>query len=208
MSAFPTLAQCALALSLAAAPMAASAAPKAPTRAAPVDIATIHLFADCVTDKFRQSVRKLLTLDYRSDEYDHALETLTRASRTCLPFAYGRLRSAQVLLAGAFAEQLLPKALGGAPLAQRTAHDPRKAPVAARDEGEYLGLCVARTMPGEVEKLLATKPASAEEKAAVAAITPRLGPCVRAGAAARVNVPGLRALVALAAYRLATQAGG
>jgi hypothetical protein len=202
------VARCAIILALAATPIAASAAPKPPARASSVDIATVHLFADCVTGKFRQSVRKLLTLDYRTDAYDHALETLTRASRTCLPFAYGRLRSARVLLAGAFAEQLLPKALGGAPLAQRIAHDPKRTPVAARDEGEYLGLCVARTMPAEVEGLLATKPASAEEKAAVAAIVPQLGPCVRAGARAEINVPGLRALVALAAYRLATQAGG
>jgi hypothetical protein len=206
MTLFPRAARCAIVLSLAM-PIGAAAAPKAPPRASPVDIATVHLFAACVTDKYRQSVRKLLALDYRTDEYDHALDTLTDASRSCVPFTYGRMTSAGVLLAGAFAEKLLPKMLGGARLADRIAYDPAKPPVAARDEGEYLGLCVARTMPADVAALLATKPTSAEEKAAVAAIAPRLGPCVRAGAAARLNVPGLRAIVALAAYRLATQAG-
>jgi hypothetical protein len=196
-----------LALALALAPVAAFAAPKAPSRAAAVDIATIHMFAACVTGKYRQSVRRLLSLDYRTTAYEHALETLTDGSHTCIPFAFGRMVSARLLLAGAFAEQMLPKALDGAPLSERVAHDPSKPPVAARDEGEYLGLCAARTMPADVAALLATTPASADEKAAAALIVPKLGPCVRAGAAARINVPGLRALVALAAYRLATQAG-
>lgn len=185
----------------------ATAAPTAKAAAKRVDIATIHLFAACVTDKYRQSVRRLLTLDYRTKAYDHALQTLTDSSRSCIPFAYGRMTSAGVLLAGAFAEKMLPKTLDGAPLAERVAYVPGKPPIAARDDGEYLGLCVVRTMPAQVTGLLATKPASAEEKAAVAGMASGLGPCVRTGAQAKINVPGLRAIVALAAYRLAAQAG-
>lgn len=186
-----------------AAPTASKPRP-APVSSA-VDIGTLHVFAACLVDRYRTGVRRLLAMDYRSPAYENALRTLTDEGHRCLPFAFGELRSAGILVGGAFAEQLLPAALNGSRLADRVAHDPSRPPVPARDEGEYLGLCVVRTMPDEVAALFATKAGSKEERLAAGNIVPRLGPCVRAGASARVNVPGLRALLALAAYRLATQ---
>jgi hypothetical protein len=56
-----------------------------------------------------------------------------------------------------------------------------------------------------VAAVLATVPASAEEAKAIAAITPKLAACVRQGAAATLNRPALRALFALAAYRIVTR---
>jgi hypothetical protein len=196
-----------IALSLAAFAMPVASAAKPAKAASAVDIATLHLFAGCMADRYRPGVRRLLALDYRSRAYSHALNTLSVEGSRCLPFAFGRLKSASVLMAGAFAEQLLPDALGGARLADRVAHDPSRSPVAARDEGEYLALCLVRTKPDEVAGLLATKPASDAERLAVAAMRPSLATCLRAGAAARLNAAGLRAVLALAAYRLASQQG-
>ena len=182
-------------------PVSASAKPAS----SPVDIGTLHVFAACMVDRYGPGVRRLLALDYRGRAYDSALNTLAREGSRCLPFAFGQLRSAGVLMAGAFAEKLLPRALAGSRLADRVAYDPSRPPVTARDDGEYLALCVVRTMPDEVMALLATRPASEEERAAIGVLRPRLGPCLRAGAAARINAPGLRAILALAAYRLVSQ---
>jgi hypothetical protein len=195
-----------LALALIGTAFAAPAASKprpGPVSSA-VDIGTLHVFAECLVDRYRPGVRRLLAMDYRSRPYDNLLRTLSDEGDRCLPFAFGKLRSARLLLAGAIAEELLARAPANPRLAGRVAYDPSKPPVAARDEGEYLGLCTVRTLPDEVAAVLATKPASEEERLAIANIRPRLGPCVRAGAAARINVPGLRAILALAAYRLAS----
>lgn len=186
-------------------PRTANPAQAAKPAASAVDIRTLHAFAGCMVDRYPTGVRRLLALDYRSRAYDHTLSTLADEGSRCLPFAFGKLQSASVLMAGAFAERLLPAALGGARLAERVAHDPARPPVTARDEGEYLALCTVRTMPDEVAALIATKPASEDERLAVAAIRPRLGTCLRAGAAARLNAAGLRAVLALAAYRLSSQ---
>lgn len=193
-----------IALAVAAVAAAAQAEAK-PAASAAVDIRTVHVFAECMSDRYRPGVRRLLALDYRSRAYEHLMDTLTDEGRRCLPFAAGKIESASVLLAGAFAESLLKEALAGAPLAQRVAHDPSRPAIAARDDGEYLALCVVRTMPDEVAALLATKPASEAERLAIASIRPQLATCLRAGAAARLNAAGLRAVLALAAYRLVAQ---
>jgi hypothetical protein len=190
---------------LAALAMPAPAAAKPDQTPSAVDLGTVHVFAGCLADRYERNMRRLLAMDYRTPAYDDALRTLTRMGARCSPFAFGKLRSSRVLVAGAFAEALLPETLNGAGLADRVAYDPAKPAVAARDEGEYLGLCAVRTMPAEVAAMLATKPVSEAERLAIGKLRPRLGPCVRAGAAARVNSAGLRALLALAAYRLASQ---
>ncbi|MET1110684.1 MAG: hypothetical protein ABWX67_04065 [Allosphingosinicella sp.] len=194
-----------LAAALAAlAPAQAAAKPDSAPISSPVDLRTLHVLADCLVDRYERDVRRLLAMDYRASGYDDALRTLNRTGSSCVPFAFGRLRSSRVLVVGALAEQLLPRTLNGSPLADRVAAVPGGPAVVARDEGEYLGLCAVRTMPEEVAALLATRPAGEEERLVIGRLIPRLGPCVRAGAAARVNGAGLRALVALAAYRLAS----
>ncbi|HET9639825.1 MAG TPA: hypothetical protein VFP12_11520 [Allosphingosinicella sp.] len=185
--------------------LAAAALAGAEPASSAVDIGTLHVVADCMVDRYRPGVRRLLALDYRSRAYNSALQTLSREGSRCAPFAFGKLRSAGVLMAGAFAEKLLPGALNGSRLADRVAFDPTAPAVPARDDGEYLALCAVRTMPEEVAGLLATRPASEAERLAVGGLRPRLGPCLRAGAAARINIPGLRAILALAAYRLVSQ---
>ncbi|HEX9947452.1 MAG TPA: hypothetical protein VGA98_07925 [Allosphingosinicella sp.] len=162
-------------------------------------------FTRCVAGERGAQARRVLKLDYRTDGYRRSLNNLASDVRPCRPFN-GSLRMSGVLLAGGLAEALLPKALGGATLRSRTALDPARPAIPARDAGEYLGLCAVRSMPDQVSALLATGPASEEEKAAAAAISANLGPCLRAGASAKLNRPGLRALLALAAYRIVTHA--
>jgi hypothetical protein len=165
-----------------------------------------HDYAQCIAKANPGQAARILKLDYRTDSYRRSLGNLAGTPHLCASFD-GRLKMAGVLVAGSFAEALLPRALAGRALEDAVAVDPSKAPLAARDDGEYLGLCAVRTMPGQVAALLATVPASEAEKSAAAAIAPGLSPCLRVGAAAKINRPALRALLALAAYRIVSEAG-
>ena len=166
----------------------------------------LHELSRCLVKHRGQKVERLLAMDYRSAAYTPALRSLARDGGRCFPY-FGALRMSSVLLAGGLAEASLPAALNGSPLAQRVAYDPSKPAVKPHDEGEYLGFCAVRTMPDDVAALLATPPGSAEEATAMSVIAPKLAPCVQTGASARINRPGLRALFALAAYRLVTGRG-
>jgi hypothetical protein len=192
-------------LALAPAPAAAAmqaAPPAVGTR--PEDLAMMHEFSRCIVKASPGQAARILQLDYRKDSYRRSLRNFAQWPRHCAPMG-GRLRMAGVLLAGSFAEALLPRALAGRSLAAGVARDPARAPIEARDDGEYLGLCAVRTMPEQVSALLATAPSSEDEKKAVAVVAPGLPSCVRAGGSAIVNRPALRALLALAAYRMVTR---
>jgi len=170
----------------------------------PQDIRMLHEFSRCIVEARPNQSARVLTFDYRTDSYRRSLRNLATGPRHCIRLG-SRFRTAGVLLAGAMAETLLPRALAGRTLADGLRQGQAGAPIAARDDGEYLGLCAVRTMPEDVSALLAAEPAGEEEKRAAAAIAPQLSPCVRQGAAATLNRPALRALLALAAYRIVSR---
>jgi hypothetical protein len=200
------IAFCQLRVAVAAIALAPVAAPAAsPPVSNPKDVKMMHDLARCVAARKTGDVRRLLATDYRTDAYQGAMRQMSRSASGCAKFT-GRLRMGGVLMAGALAEAMLARNEAAAPLAQRLAPDPSKPSVVARDEGEFLGLCIARTMPAAVQALLATAPESNAEKASIASLAPNLAPCVQAGASARVNRPALRAILALAAYRLTSSA--
>ena len=66
--------------------------------------------------------------------------------------------------------------------------------------------CVAAQHSAEVAALLATRPASREEQAAIGAITPAFGGCFPAGSEFDITVPLLRGFLAEALYRQASTA--
>jgi hypothetical protein len=170
----------------------------------PEDLRRMHDLAQCIVRNNAPEARRILELDHGTSAYDRQIRRSVTSVRPCVRFS-GSLRMAHVLLSGAFAEALLPGALKGQTLASRAAYDPSKPAIPARNEGEYLGLCAVRSMPAEVAALLATEPGSDAEKQALTPIVPGLAPCVKEGAAATLNRPGLRALLALAAHRIVTQ---
>jgi hypothetical protein len=188
-----------LGLALAASP--AAAAPAATPSAD--DARMLSGYSQCIASRHRWLAEKLLELDYRSDRYSDRIRALAKSDPNCL--WKGSLRFGGVLFAGDLAEALLPDEIKGRTLASATAYDPSRPAVAARDEGEYLGLCTVRTAPEEVASLLATRPLSPEEDAAFRALAPRFGPCLKAGSKAHFNALGLRALIALTAYRMVQQ---
>lgn len=64
------------------------------------------------------------------------------------------------------------------------------------------GDCVVRAGPAKTWALLQTKVASAEEKAALAALAPEMSSCVPAGAKIELSANNIRGTVALNYYRL------
>ena len=162
-------------------------------------VIALHRVATCFAARRPRAVRALLAMEVESEDHRRAMRRLVAEPGRCRPD--GRLGFNSLLLAGALAEALLRRTPRRLDVLLRA--DPRR-PIRARDDAEYMSLCVTGTDPARVVSLLATRPASAEEEGAVTAMAPRLGPCLTQGRAANFNRPALRAHLALAALRLRT----
>jgi hypothetical protein len=165
------------------------------------DLLALRQFARCAVLNDRRRAAALLVDDYTSETYGIALRRLVTGNNSCLPPG-SRLQFGGVLFAGNLAELLLRRTAPRGTLAERVAYNAAAAPIRARSEGDVMSMCVVRAAPVEIDALLDAAPGSAEETAAVRAITPQIGPCLVSGVAMRFNRPGLRAVLALAAYRL------
>jgi hypothetical protein len=174
-------------------------------RAAGFATAAMHNFATCVADRGPKEAAAVLAIDYRSREYDQKLNRLARDRNRCL-FA-GRLKFNGILFAGGLAERLAEKGRAPAEIARLLRYDPALPAVQARDETETMALCTVHKAPEQVADLLATEPASDAEEAAMREIAPTVGSCLAAGQKMRLNRPGLRSLLALAAYRVLLSRG-
>jgi hypothetical protein len=195
-----------LALTAFAAPaMAQDNAPRADVVSEPStaeDRLVLLHFSRCVAGRQPAQARALILGDYSSEAYRDTLRRMTVSQHGCLPNGRGRLRFGGVLFAGDIAETLLPAAAPRGSLAGRTALDATAVPFPAHDQGEVMSICLVRAVPAETEALLATEQGSAEEAAALRAIAPHVGACLAAGVEMRLNRSGLRAMLALTAYRL------
>jgi hypothetical protein len=165
------------------------------------DRAILHDFARCVARRSPSQAAYLIAGFSNSDENRRAMLRLTNDwSRACL--GRGVLRFAPELFIGGMAERLIELDAGSATLASRVALNPALAPLVARNETEVMSICIARAAPAEVASLFASAPGTPEERAAFQAIGPSIAPCLAQGAELRVNRPGLRAILALAVYRM------
>ena len=167
----------------------------------PVAVRQVHKFATCVALRFPTRAATLLALDYRAPEYRTAMNKLVQGQSSCVR---GVLRFNPVLMAGGLAETLLERRDGAGISALKSA----ETSVAARDDIEFTSLCVVRQAPEAVVALLATEPTSEAEKTALNAITPSLPGCIRNGMQVRFNRQGLRAVLALAVWRIAQPRAG
>jgi hypothetical protein len=191
--------------SLAAPAKAQSPAPQADGESeasSPEDRLTLLEFSRCVASRQRSQAGALILSDFTTSAYRDSLRRLTSPQHGCLPNGRGRLRFGGVLFAGDLAETLLPDVSPRGSLAAHVALNPGAAPLQAHSQGEVMSVCVVRAAPADTEALLATEQGSPQELAALQAIAPRIGPCLASGAAMRLNRPGVRAMLALAAYRL------
>lgn len=164
------------------------------------DVQTLVEFSRCVARRRAPEAEALLAT-YRQPSFDAAAQRMANRTLPCTPDL--RLRLFRELFAGGLAEELLVSTLGGANLATRVGASVAR--IEPRDATEAIGLCLVRNQPQAASALLATAPASAEEQRLAVEMTPQVADCVPAGQIARITQPSLRAIVALAAYRLTKQ---
>lgn len=165
----------------------------------PADHRLLQRFSHCVAQRQPGQAATLLATDYRTPAYLSAMRRLAQNNSGCVPL--DRARFSSILFAGGMAEALLRRQSAATDLAVRTALDPAR-PLQALDETDVMSICLVRAAPSQAEALLASNAGSPQEAAALTALMPHVGDCLAAGMRLRLNRPGLRAMVALAAYRL------
>lgn len=156
----------------------------------------------CIVGETPWSVREVLAMDYRTPEYSRKVKDLgSGVGGRCIHRA-SVLSSSGVLFAGSLAEAMLKANVKRKDLPKRIAYDPARQPIEARSPGEEMALCAALQAPDATAALLQTQPATREETQAVQQIAPVLGRCLKQGTQAEMNKPAIRAMLALAAWRI------
>jgi len=173
------------------------AEPRQPTTAR--DLRALHDFARCVALGRPARVREVLMLDPAVEGTTEQFIRLTDQANNCTS---GRLMGGGLMFRGALAEALLRRDLGGRSIAAATAFNPALPPLQAHDAAEFMGMCLIRTHPAQVEALFASPVGSGEELGALNALRPHLGDCIPQGQNAALNLHGIRAALAAAGYRL------
>jgi hypothetical protein len=170
----------------------------------PRHVQTLHRIGACLARAREADTRALLALDFRTDEYSNLMRRINRRHPACADVQTSTrgLRTGGLLLAGSFAEALLQRDSVIDHLGERTAFDASKPTIEARNAGELMAICVVRLDPNGVARLLRTVPASVEELESLRALGPTLSRCVPDGGQARFTREALRAVIALASYRL------
>lgn len=167
----------------------------------PLAAQAMYNFAGCVVENSRDGAVKLLAKDYRSAQYREDMGKLAKGHDRCA--ANSTLGFSGVVFAGNLAEHLLTDKFSDAALAANLGRDRSATPIEARGTLEAVSMCIVMRAPKESAALFRTDVASDAEKAALGAIAPQLPTCVKQGTQFKTNRSGLRALLALAAYRVA-----
>ena len=168
----------------------------------PLAAQAMYNFAGCVVGLNRPGVARLLAKDYRTREYQEDIRKISKGHDRCITPG-GRLSFGGLLFAGNLAEHLLTDKFTDSALAAELGRDRTATPIVARSTTEAISLCVIMRAPGESAALFRTEVMSDAEKTAMKALAPQLSGCIKEGTQFRTNRPGLRALLALASYRVA-----
>lgn len=171
----------------------------------PFEVQAIHNFGACIADTTPEGARRVLALDFRTSQYKKSLRTLVYGhdDSRCLLGGW-RYKFAPSLLAGAMAEALLKSDIKKEELPKRLAYDPARAPIQARNALEKMALCTVMQAPEATMSLFDTEPATGGEQAAMKPVGDALSNCLQKGTQVTLNGPGVRSLLALAAWRVAT----
>ena len=181
--------------------LALAAASSPPAKSEALALQAIHNFGACVVETTPKGAEEVLAMDFTTKDYSERLRELGKGHGRCVMPAW-RLQTSNVLFAGALAEGLLHSQLKPGEIAQKLAFDPQRAAIPARSETETMALCTVMESPQATSELLGTEPASKEEHEAMTRIVAGLPNCLKKDAALTLNPPGLRSILALAAWRI------
>jgi hypothetical protein len=167
-------------------------------------IQAIHNFGACIVEQTPNGARELLAMDYSTKGYREKLRAIAKGHDRCLIPGSRLGFDSSLLFAGALAEALLESARKSSELPVDLAYIPTRAPIQSHSDTETMALCAVMHAPEATADLLATEPATSEEKSAIGAVTAVLPECLTKGMTVNMNRPALRSLLALAAWRIVT----
>ena len=156
-------------------------------------------FGACVAQRSERLAADTLGSDFTTQTYRSRLQRLVRSNEDCFREGGRRMLSSNLLFAGAIAEALVER--DSQPLNVRLARAAMQPAPRAYSPGDQIAICVVRSLPDEVGRLMATGVGEPEEAAAVAALAPALAACAPPNRRVESNDAGLRAILAIAAYR-------
>ena len=182
----------------------AAASPVYGTKSDASAVEALHNFGGCIVKMTPSGAEAVLALDYRTDEYREKLRRLARGHDRCtLPRT--ELRFNGVLFAGAMAEALLEEPKRSV-LRRLIDAEEQASSISARSPLEEMTLCSVKTRPAAVGRLLKSDVQSEEEAQAIEALSPTLDACLAAAHKVELNRPALRSVLALAAWRVVSEA--
>ena len=164
----------------------------------PVALEAMQRFGSCVVANSPKRASYVLEEDFRTETYQRRLRSLLDDNRRCI--GRGSIGSNQVLFAGSLAEALLKSGKRGAGTMVIT--QAGQAQPAPRGPLEAMALCTVAAAPQQSAALLATRPGSPEEKSALEPLVPQMTTCAPENLQLTANPSSLRALIALAAWRI------
>lgn len=175
------------------------------TESSPQDIRALAHFSRCVADRQRDRTRAILAMDDRSTAYLSELYRLAQSNRGCGPMGF--MRFGVQLYVGGLAEALLHHYVAMGDFPRLVAAEAARPRLEASNPNDAAALCSVRGAPDAAAAMLATEPATPEESVALGTLVPRLAACLGAGHAISINRESMRALIALAAYRIGEHGG-
>jgi len=167
----------------------------------------IQTFGTCAANRSAGQAAEVLTRDFTTRHYQQGIRVLSRNNEDCFR-RRGRMRSSNLLFAGAMAEHLIEQA--AEPLNVRLARAASRPAPPTFSPSDRVAVCVVRSLPDDVARLFATEVATEAENRAALALTGVVARCNADGRPIQTTPAGLRAILATAAFRTlhALGAGG
>ena len=164
----------------------------------------VEAWTTCIADERSEDVTKLLSLDFRSDDYRKLIEGLgkARVSSECfnaMPRAYRKIELGGLPFAGGLAERIIER--DEEPLLQRLSMAALVDDVPTYSRTDAIAQCMARGAPHLVAHLFSTQINSVEETEALADLQPVVAACAQ-GAGFEASPLGMRSMLATASFRL------
>ena len=184
--------------------MLLAASPVYGTKADDLSLEAMQNFGACVVQMTPSGAEEVLAMDFRTEAYREKLARLAKGHDRCTR-PRTELKFNGVLFAGALAEALL-KEPGKKVLTKLTLAEELATPIAARSSLEAMALCGVVTRPAAVGRLIESEISSDKEAEAIEALSPTLNGCLSGADKAELNRPGLRSVMALAAWRFVSEA--
>jgi len=166
----------------------------------------VQAWTACIADEFNGRVHEVLTLDYRTREYQRKIERLAeeRISERCfdaMPRNYRRIELGGLPFAGGLAEQAMKQA-SDEPLLMRLSMAAIGNEAEVYSYTDRVANCAVRGAPHLVAALFESEVASVEETDALEQLAPVYMVCTRGGSAIDASPLAMRSMLATASYRI------